>query len=339
MILTLLVYASVLVSPDFLWVTGFISLGIPLLLIFHLFLLLIYIAQSKRLLIYPLVALVAGFPFIRATLAINPDNNEELANLEVLSFNARFFREYRDQIHGELSQNMMDWAINQEVQIICFQEYYSHPEYDELNTIKQFRQKGFEFYGLDFSEPDPFHGLAIFSKFPIIHQGTIPFAVETYNGAIYADLLMNEDTLRVYNLHLKSMGIEGDEVISPKIRDKYRSIASRFKNGVMERAREINDIYDHISVSPHPVVVCGDFNDVPYSYSYFKLKQDLNNAFEHGGNGFGFSFNGKLGFLRIDNQFFSDRIKIHGFKTMRNMPLSDHFPIKGYYSLEESKEL
>ena len=142
------------------------------------------------------------------------------------------------------------------------------------------------------------------------------------------------DTLRVYNVHLQSMSIDERKIGDmEKAKENYTQIAKKLQFGFVSRAREVDHLAAHISQSPYRTVVCGDFNDIPYSYTYLKLKQFLHNAFEEAGNGLGFSYNGRLFFLRIDNQFYSDGLKAHHFSTNRKVLYSDHFPIKAYYSL------
>jgi endonuclease/exonuclease/phosphatase family metal-dependent hydrolase len=69
------------------------------------------------------------------------------------------------------------------------------------------------------------------------------------------------------------------------------------------------------------------------------MKSLLNNAFEEAGNGFGFTYNGKLFFLRIDNQFVDEGLTVTDFRTHRNIPFSDHFPISATYSLDKKEEI
>ncbi|HEX8532431.1 MAG TPA: endonuclease/exonuclease/phosphatase family protein, partial [Cytophagales bacterium] len=85
--------------------------------------------------------------------------------------------------------------------------------------------------------------------------------------------------------------------------------------------------------SPHKVILCGDFNDIPYSYTYQRMRRQLRNAFEDAGSGFGFTLNDdKLFFLRIDNQFYDKALNVHDFQTHRDVTYSDHFPISATYS-------
>jgi endonuclease/exonuclease/phosphatase (EEP) superfamily protein YafD len=180
-----------------------------------------------------------------------------------------------------------------------------------------------------------FVGVAIFSRFPIINQGDIVFGENTLNKGVYVDVAVNRDTIRVFNVHLHSMSIKADSLFATsgyqEIKENYLDTFRRLRTGFAARGQQIAILEEYIRSSPYKVVVCGDFNDIPYSYTYQKLRSNLKNAFEEAGRGFGFTYNGKLFFLRIDNQFFDPRLSALAFSTLRDIPYSDHFPIFATY--------
>jgi endonuclease/exonuclease/phosphatase family metal-dependent hydrolase len=177
--------------------------------------------------------------------------------------------------------------------------------------------------------------MAIFSKYPILKKGNVQVRDKYSYGAIYADILFQKDTIRVYNIHLKSMSINTEALKdTDNLKKNYFDLFRRLKNGFSQRAKQVRLIQESIEKCPYKVILCGDLNDLPYSYTYYKLSQVLENAFEQGGRGFGFTFNSWLFFLRIDNQFFSESIQIKDCETIREIDYSDHFPIKATYWVE-----
>ena len=101
------------------------------------------------------------------------------------------------------------------------------------------------------------------------------------------------------------------------------------------RTIQISILKKHMANSPFPVILAGDFNDLPYSYTYFSLKEDLENAFEKKGRGFGFTYNKVLFFLRIDNIFYENPMEVLQFKTLREVDYSDHYPISAVFAYPE----
>ncbi len=115
------------------------------------------------------------------------------------------------------------------------------------------------------SREDEVLNLAIFSRQPIIDKGERMFK-KSYNKYLWADVVTNADTLRIYNVHLQTTGI----------RSSFKSINEmEFINNASKRDMQAQQLYEDILSSPHPVVVCGDFNDTPCGYPARRLRMLL----------------------------------------------------------------
>jgi endonuclease/exonuclease/phosphatase (EEP) superfamily protein YafD len=178
-------------------------------------------------------------------------------------------------------------------------------------------------------------GLGIFTKFDILNSGVVWEDTTTSNGTIFVDLLVRKDTLRVYNVHIGSMGLKMAQYKNPEYYGhKLKTLITKLRNGATNRSTQIDRLIEHTKTSPYPYLICGDFNEIPYSYNYLRLRKHFSNAFEKAGHGFGFSVNGSLFFLRIDHQFYGPRLKALNYEVDRTMRISDHFATRGYYELE-----
>ena len=286
--------------------------------------------------LYPFLVLVIGYGFIKDTFRIHRNNPN--GNLKVVTFNTHVFNVYLNNGKDITSVNkMIEWINDQQADVFCFQEFYNDPKSSNFNTLKKIRDFNNYYY---FHSPKVINrigaefGDIIFSKYPIIEKGQISFEKNSMNKVIYVDLKVGTDTIRVYNMHLQSMHIKEDELInSEDLQSGFKHLTSNLKNGFIQRADQIRVLKNNIIECPYPLILCGDLNDLPYSYAYQKLNSDLSNGFTEAGNGFGFTFNGKLFFLRIDNHFFSKELKIHSYRTHREMKCSDHFPVSATYSI------
>lgn len=339
--ITIAAYLSTSVSPEKYWIAGFLSLSIPILLLLNVLLLVYFLLRKQLSFFVPLVALLIGYRFLIASFAINFNNTTDDAyDFSLLSYNVRVFNTYA-HLQKDSSENlaMVNWVANNDADIKCLQEYYNEDQSKIYNTYSRIsHSKNYHAYLKPalVNEIGAQFGLAIFSKFPIISKGEVRLSDSKRRFAIYADLLLEQDTLRVYNVHLQSMSIDEKKIGElDKAKENYMQIAKKLQLGFIARAREADFLAEHVSRSPYRTIVCGDFNDMPYSYTYLKLKQLLRNAFEDAGHGLNFSYNGKLFFLRIDNQFYSDGLTVHAFNTYHDISYSDHFPLKAYYSLNK----
>jgi endonuclease/exonuclease/phosphatase (EEP) superfamily protein YafD len=321
-ILTLISYSSVLISPQIFRISGFISLSIPFFLVLNLILVIFYLIKVSKKAFLPIASLIIGFKFILITIPLI-SNKVDGSEFSVLSYNVKWLVETQK---GGGFDKALDWLASDEADIKCFQEFNARK-----NIVNSIKKQG-EFESVVGGRGNT---LAIFTKGKIFNSGLL-FSEENINNVLYADILIDSDTIRVYNVHLESMGIELNEMsTSDEVSAAYNKLKSKFVNGSVQRAGQIDELLKHAEKCNYPVIISGDFNDVPYSYNYFELKANFNNAFENVGKGFGFTFNGGLPFLRIDNQFYNSRLKAHNFQTLRDVFYSDHYPVKGSYSLPE----
>ena len=335
-VVTLICYLSVFVSPEDIWLMGFFSLSIPILLLLHIFLLLLNIRRLSRAFFVHLVAIVIGFAFIKVSYSISA--NDGNGNFKVLSYNVRVFNNYAHLKNEEYisSKKMIGWSVENDADVKCFQEYYSNKKSEIFNVKAKLTNAGWKYNHCKIVLKDRAgaeFGSAIYSKLPIIETGEIRSENDEYLNSIYVDVVKDEDTLRIYNTHLESMAINEDNVVNTdRLAQSYKDTGYRLRRGFISRSKQINGLVENIEKCKHKIVLCGDLNELPYSYPYFSLRGMLSNAFEKAGNGFGFTYNGKLFFLRIDNQFFSKNMEIHNFMTHRNIDYSDHFPLTASYS-------
>ncbi|MEN7546745.1 endonuclease/exonuclease/phosphatase family protein [Rapidithrix thailandica] len=338
-LLTGLSYLSVWIPPDVFWPAGFGALLIPGFLFINVLFLFYWYSRKKWNMLFSALTLLLGYKFILASVAVTFHLDQD-GEFRVMSYNARVFNVY-EHLQSKKKEQRLDivnWAVTNKAEIKCFQEYYNDPKSKEYNTTQQLSRNGQyqSFVHPTFvNKKGAEFGLAIFSIYPIVNKGEITFANRSNNTAIFADLKKGDDTVRVINVHLESMHIDQNLVVNTNdFKKSSKDLFRRMRRGFMVRSQQIKTLIDFIEESPHRIILCGDFNDTPYSYSYFQLGRHLLNAFEHTGNGLGFSFNGKLFFLRIDNQFFSENIDAGYYRTYREVAFSDHFPIEVVYSMD-----
>jgi len=326
--LTLISYASVLVSPEVFWPAGFLSHLIPLFLVVQIFTFLVLAFRRKKNAIIPLLLLLLGWPFITSTLSLHTSTFSDTNSIRILSFNTKLFR--KPGTYSEFSTETIQWVANDSSDIKCLQEYSTNDRWPLLDVTAQIERKGYKGYLFQASVTDNDHnpGMAIFSKFEMQDAGVVFEDINTLNGAIYADLMIKGKIIRIYNVHLASMNLE-----LTKTNGLHNNLSKikRLKSGSIKRSEQIKTLIAHTQASPYPFIICGDFNETPYSYVYTELKEQFLNAFEETGNGFGFTFNEFPYLLRIDHQFYRSDINAVGYQVNRTMKISDHFPTYGYY--------
>lgn len=249
-----------------------------------------------------------------------------IATYNVMNFNDAF-------------DDVAEWLEGQKAQIICLQEahFSSGSSFDEFKG--KLKKLGYGF----FTNADPNNGdsktgsgYALFSAYPIVRHRVADADSLNVNG-VWADVKIGRDTVRVFNLHLQSTGITSEEqtaTLSHRIvedslgRTKLSKVMDKVVDNYRARATEVRNVASLVESSPHPVVVCGDFNDTPMSYTYGHLRSaGLADAFVEKGKGVEHTFKGLYNLFRID--YILPQKDAFEVKTYNSYDLdySDHKPI------------
>ncbi|MCB0458059.1 MAG: endonuclease/exonuclease/phosphatase family protein [Flavobacteriaceae bacterium] len=264
-------------------------------------------------------ALVLGFSYFLHTsffeLSSEGDISEYSNSLKVLSYNVRLFNAYEKNPEIEkVQQSIVNLLKEEQPDIVCIQEYY-------LPNTVDFSM--FPYQYIHFKDSSHKLGHAIFSKYPIVSKGAFDFE-KTYNNSIFADIQVGADTLRVYNLHLQSLGILPTvDFLQQRGTEK---IKKRISQTFVQQQQQVSTILKHKQTSPHPVIFAGDFNNTAFSYIYKQLKEDMNDTFQERGNGLGTSFYFNKYPMRIDFILASETLEVIDFNN-RKESFSDHYPI------------
>lgn len=154
--------------------------------------------------------------------------------------------------------------------------------------------------------------MATYSKTPIEkHHGTV--FPSTYNCYSSSDCKLGGRMVRIYNLHLESYGLVGP-----------RNALRRLHEGVQMRSEQSDTVARDVAASPYPVILCGDFNDVPTSYVYRRVLGSMQDGFRQAGRGLSFTYQGPLPGLRIDYIFCSSELEFTGYRSVYAGDFFDH---------------
>ncbi|GAB2841491.1 hypothetical protein GCM10027043_51220 [Ferruginibacter profundus] len=259
-----------------------------------------------------------------------------------MSWNVEHFDILEHKSHPEIKQQMQDLVNDYQPDIACFQEMVGSDSVpNAINYVPEMMQQmGMQYFNYSYNRKVDFDGnhhfgIITFSKYPIINKQTISYYPYDYNSIFqYTDIVKETDTFRVFNIHLQSLKFSNDNlkfIDNPEIKSEQdvaesKNLIYKLRIGFLKRKTQSERIKEEMNKSPYPVMVCGDFNDVPNSFAYTTIGKGLQNAFAEKGTGIGRTFTGISPTLRIDNIFVSDIFSVEQY-TRISKRLSDHFPI------------
>ena len=335
-LLFLIACLSPYVNPAHWWMNGFTGLIVPYLVLVLIFFIIFWLFAKPVLALMPLLTLAIGWQQLSVVFAWHPgsgftkrkhDNVLRVVDWNVQSFNGLSKNtEIKKLIPNELAES----AMKLHPDVICMQEFNTAATADNISLFK--RQYPYHFFSKDYQRVNGGYqsGCIIFSKYPIVDSGKIKYPVA--ESLIYADILKGNDTIRIYTTHLQSFKFKKEDYTDmEKIKDQdnesltaSKSIFRKMKLAFSRRGIQANMVKDEIDKSPYPSVICGDFNDVPNSYAYFKIKGDRQDAFLQKGFAIGRTFIALAPTLRIDYILPDRKFEIKQF-DMIDEALSDHF--------------
>jgi endonuclease/exonuclease/phosphatase family metal-dependent hydrolase len=339
----ILSYSARFINPATFWPIAFFGLAYPLLLIGNIAFAIYWFAQMRSIGLWSVLFVLLGWNSFFSFYQINfntahPSNKD----MRVMSYNCMLFDLYNWSKNAE-SRNLIFEIIQEESpDILCLQEFYTSEEANDFNNadtlVKFLRTKYLHAeYTTTLREKDHW-GVATLTKYPIVRKGKIVFNTSSNNICIYTDVLIDSDTVRIYNLHLASIHFAKkdykfiDDIMNDKETEQIegsKNILRRLKRGFLRRSGQAEQVAQHIKSCRYKVILCGDFNDTPSSYAYRKLKGELNDAFIESGNGIGKTYAGKLPAFRIDYILYSKDFYSYNYHRVPET-YTDHYPISVY---------
>lgn len=336
----LLSYSASFINPGTLWITAFFGLAYLPILLINCGFIVYWFLRKKRYMLLSLLTILAGWPLLSKHINFKNNNDKILVKTDtfvrVMSFNVHLFQRY-DNVKNSFKDETVEFIRTVNPDVVAFQEFYSRVRGTKQFTKKLKQEGDFEDYYFEPFEKNDYegYGQAIFSKYPIINSGAISKNSYGVNRIIFADLKRETDTLRVYNVHLRSFALQQEDkdfikkAASEQVTDEEKTLklGRKLKTAFTNRSEQASTLLNHIeNHCPYPYVVMGDFNDTPMSYSVGLLDKKMNNAFEEKGFGWGVTYFGILPIFQIDYIMCDKNIKIEDFGILKEK-LSDHYPI------------
>jgi endonuclease/exonuclease/phosphatase family metal-dependent hydrolase len=331
---------AVHINPDDFAIPAFFGLAYPYLLLINIILSIIWAMLLRFEALISVVIIAIGFTHFSNYIKLIKPARDKTNTFKVLSYNLCLFNYFENKNGITSEKKILEFLKAQNPDILCLQEFFvsGSPSQKEVSVRTALGEKYYSHMKVLGSSKNRYYGIATFSKFPIIRKGEL-IHPSSSSLSIYTDVLIGKDTFRIYNNHLQSFRLKRmersfiDEMTASENKEtmeEVKSLSVSLRKGFVRRAIQSQVVKDHINKSPFPVIVAGDFNDTPVSYSYRKIRKGLNDSFVNSGYGAGFTYKGNYPPNRIDYILYDNSL-INSYFEIIKVKYSDHYPIIAYF--------
>jgi endonuclease/exonuclease/phosphatase family metal-dependent hydrolase len=353
-LLFLLACLAPYVNPARFWPLAFFGLAFPFIAATELLFLLMWLFFDPKWSLLSLVIMLIGWKPLTTFFAWHFSPSSKIIKtpetIRVMSYNVHYFRPYNDKFDkgNVVRKEILQLIQKENPDILCLEEFFTSEDprfFDFKSYISDSMGFPYRYFSSDYNAlySNNHSGVILFSKYPFIDAEKIKLQHQSNSeSAVVADIVKGNDTFRVYTMHLQSIYLNWNDLKNiQRIKEREdsgllasRTILGKLKRAFIRRGKEVDLIAAAIRKSPYPVIVCGDFNDTPDSYTYFKIRGDLQDAFLKKGAGIGATYMSISPTLRIDYIFADNHWRVDDFYRIKRQ-LSDHYPVISDLSFKE----
>lgn len=324
------------ISPKrFIW-TSFFGLAFWEIFFFNVLVgLSLLFLWSKRVWI-ALLSLAIAIPGLNKSFSFGK-SLEATGMIRVMSYNVHNFNRLDGETSAEdFACEIMDMVKKENPDVLCCQEFSAFkPKMPRSRCIEIFAENT-HFQYIYYNRKHNYGGNVIFSKYPIskvpIDKG---LGKEVTSGVLVSVDAGEKGIFHVANTHLMSYQITDKEINmlvnsteNPNNLDVIgMTVAKKLKMAFEKRSDEVDQVMETMPLLDGPIIICGDFNDTPMSYTYRQMQKfGFVDTFTKVGRGIKPTYAGKLPLMRIDYIWANDKVEPLNFTRLRHKA-SDHYPI------------
>lgn len=329
------------VSPEKLLIPAYTTLLLPALIPLNIFFIFFWVAFKKWHFLISLSVILLCWSIVKNTFPVNFKNTGNYE--EEYSFSLMTYNTYANAMmvkHTEEDPNpVIQYMLEKDPDILCIQEYsvsFNKKHLTEEDLLQILNKYPYHHIYFKVNTGWSFFGNATFSKYPIVTKSIVEYQ-SNYNTTIISDIDINGKIVRIFNCHLESNKItENDKVMAVRLKDNFDTenikgttmhFSRKLGSAYRIRAKQADMVEEEIAKSPYPVMVVGDFNDLPGSYTYSTIRGKMQDAFVDNGFGLGWTFSDSVLKFRIDHILHDEALEIKSFKLDNKAQGSDHFPL------------
>ncbi len=329
-------YLSTYVNPSDFSIPLFFGLFFIPLLLLNIFLLIVSLCKRSSSVWIPIIAILPSFIYAENFARYSGNVEQTIAGerLKVESYNVGMFSASAHAYpRNDCRRLVMNHLKQSNADVVALQECFV-PSLRMADTLlkKKYPYRAYHLFKMKSGQR---FGNLILSKYPVVSQDKQVFEGST-NLCVLADISFKGDTIRICNNHLESYNLSFTALVKKLsggfgnydigLADEIMDVHSRMKGTNIKRSKQVDRIISGIESSPYPVIVCGDFNDTPISYTYYRFTKRWKDTFKMAGSGFAGTFRYLWPLLRIDYVLVPEGYECLSHQSPK-LSYADHFPV------------
>ncbi len=335
---------STKISPERSIILPYFGLAFPFFVALNICWAVFWLCIRRWWFVVSLAAVIATWSYTNTIFPFAfPKKATDEQTLSVMSYNVLLFD------HGRGFDSIFSVIRAQNPDVVCLQEFgfYRNDKGERLrkrvfDTFAKHYPYRHVWYKNQFKRLE--YGVVTFSKYPIAKKQKVNYQSRN-NISIFSDIVVGGDTVRVFNNHLESVkfsdnekhdvvSLNSDELLSQETLLLTESLSRKLGKAFKIRAKQADCVAAAVRQSPYKTIVCGDFNDMPMSYAYHKIKGEQRDLYVATSCGFDYTFHDMAMYLRIDHIFASAAFTPLSCKIVHT-DFSDHDPVVARIGLKK----
>lgn len=250
-----------------------------------------------------------------------------LASISLLTWNTHQLGKC-EPVHRN---QVVHYLAEQDADVVCLEEVEVRKDGlgVSLQELRNATRKKYPYTYYDFKiyNSRRQYGNVVLSRYPLINKQT-PRYESLGNISSRCDIVVGNDTIRLIVNYLETNRLKPSDWVDSMATESMKRIGNKFWDAERIRSRQADVIIEAIEQSPYPVLCVGDFNTIPYSPTYIKMIQHLEDIYRACHlMSWGGTYCLKRGlWARIDYIFADKRLRGRTCEVI-NTPGSDHLPM------------
>ena len=242
----------------------------------------------------------------------------------------------------------VEYMVNSGADIICLTELLTLTPAELKKASPELLDSLFKVYPYHAGNPNT--DIKVLSKYPVKRMGYSLVEESAFHRFDFFKFKFPENKeLIVAMVHLYSYGLSKNErkvvteiksvkTAKESIKEFEGPILGKLNNAFRKRAENaavLRDVLDTEIPMSEPLIVCGDFNDVPASWTYNLIKgDDLRDAYSETNIGPAFTYNLHRFYVHIDQMLYRGNLEALDLDVGK-INTSDHYPLIGTFMFTE----